>query len=178
MHDQKPPLIIYPSRVRMLFWAVMALAFVGVGVFIAPGSRGRDSHPLERFIVMYFGVPFFGIAFVHEVLTLIQRRPALIITDEGIFHNQGLFPLGLIRWKEVEDVCPCEGTYRIRVVRVALKDSEAIMARQRAITRFMRRTSGRKAAGRVDICDMGLPLSTEQIYSRMWEYMPEALKRA
>lgn len=176
MHDQKPPLIIYPSRVRTFFWAVMALAFVAAGLFVAAGSLGRRLDPLERFVVVYFGVPFFGLCFVHMALTMLRRKPSLVVTYEGMFHNQGMFPLGFVPWEEVKEVYPCVAAHRMRILRIELRDPEAIKARQGAITKLVRRTSGKKGAGRIDILDMGLPLSTEQIYSRMWEYMPESLK--
>lgn len=178
MKSQRPPLIVYPSRVRTFFWTIVALAFVGVGVVAAIFPPGAGASSWERFIATYIGVPFFGLCFAHEVRKLVWRKPVLIVTDEGMFINVGAFPLGFIRWEEVEDIYPCQGAYGIQLVRIVLKDRETVISRLPLLTRILIRTAAKKGGRRIGIPDMGLRFSTEQLFSKMWEYMPDKLTSA
>jgi hypothetical protein len=80
-----------------------------MGVLAAVLPASPRTSPIDRFIATYVGIPFFGLAFAHRVWKVVLRKPELIVTDEGIFHNQGLFPRGFIPWEEVEDVYPRKG---------------------------------------------------------------------
>ena len=170
MTDRKPPLFIYPSRWRQFVLAVVTLLFVSVGIFVVLKS------PAKRFMLVCLVVPFSSIVFVHLVHRLIRRQPDLIVTDEGIFDNQGILSVGFIGWDEVEDVYPGKGAYDIRFVRVVLRDPAEFLARRPYFRRFGRRSLWKRK--RIDIGDTGLPLSTEELFSKMWEYMPERVRNA
>ena len=155
---------------------MVVFLFFSICVFVVVRPRHRDTSPGERVVLTFVGVPFLGLALIHQVRRLIWRQPDLIVTDEGIFDNQGVLPVGFIAWDEIEDVYPTKALYDIPVVRVVLRDPAGFLARRPYFRRFGRRLLWKRK--RIDISVAGLPISHEELFSQMSDYMPERVRNA
>ena len=77
---------------------------------------------------------------------LFAGKPVLVFNDLGIIDHTRIFPVGLIRWDEIEEIFPCSflsssgATRRLKEEKglgIRLRDREGFLSRYNLITRVM-----------------------------------------
>jgi hypothetical protein len=90
------------SRVKIIFFTVCSLAFVAVGILMWTSS-GTEARYMEIFmrIICLLDFGFFGLCGMYGLLKLFDKKPGLIINDDGIFDNSSAFSGYLIKWRDI-----------------------------------------------------------------------------
>src|SRR5918993_1464443 len=98
--------VIYPKKVKLLAIAVGSLVIVLLGFYLARNRAALGLPPWAIVITSYAGIPFFGLCLAYAIYRLCIPKPAVIISDEGIFDNASAVGAGMLRWEEVAEVFP------------------------------------------------------------------------
>src|ERR1041385_4480948 len=94
---------IYPKKVKLLTIALGSLLFVILSFYVARNhAMGLDLWTI--IIISYVGIPFFGLCLVYAIYRLLVPKPAVVISDEGIFDNASAVGAGMLRWEEIAHV--------------------------------------------------------------------------
>jgi hypothetical protein len=166
-------LVVYPRRGKLALLALGALAFVISGLVIGAAASWRP-YPVTV-VATYVGVPFFGFCLLHLLSRLVVRRPAVVVSEEGIWDNATALGVGMIRWEEVRDVRATSfGTHRM--VAIVPKDDAAILARQPPPKRLAMRMNKRLATYLICIPEQTLPMTREELLAEIKRY--RAMRRS
>lgn len=96
-------LMIYPKRGRMFMLAFVSFVFVLLGILFLWISFDEGS-PFWLGLIGIIVIAFFGLGAVYYVIELLNWRPALIVSDEGIVDRSSFVGAGLIKWEEIESM--------------------------------------------------------------------------
>ena len=90
------------SRGKIVALTLGSIAFVAVSIWIwiSPEGEGQLIIPLRR-IVSVTGVGFFGICAVYGFMKIFDKKPGLVIDEEGIVDNSSGVAAGRILWSEI-----------------------------------------------------------------------------
>lgn len=115
-------IIVRASRSKMVVRLILALLFVGLGIWLAFFSTGNGDNIFMRYPVLRIAVGLVGVAFFGVMVLLIIRKLFLNygvkITDEGIYDNSTAVNTGLIKWKDIRaiDEVKVSGQQFIRIL--------------------------------------------------------------
>ena len=161
-------IVIYPSRLKMSLIALGALAFVIAGIFI--GTREEVTlTPLKLFLATYVGIPFFGLCFLFAAYKLLVRKPAIIISNEGLVDNASAVGAGFLRWEEIEEIFVHEYVGQ-RMLGIVVKDPVAVIARQSGFKKAMAKLNGGVVGTSFNIPQVSLPMPVEELLSTIETY--------
>ena len=96
--------VIYPKKVKLLAIAVGAVLFVILGFYFALNRVAMGLSVRTIIITVYVGIPFFSVCLVYAIYRLLIPKPAVIISDEGIFDNASAIGAGMLKWEEIAEV--------------------------------------------------------------------------
>jgi hypothetical protein len=175
-------IVIYTKKRYLLAMAAGSLLLVSAcvyGIVYGYNISGRDS--LGRFFkaitpeVFYIGAPVFGLGLVYLGYRLLKPTPAVIINQEGLVDNASVFGAGLIRWEEIEGmfVYKVMDNAFLGIVPVNLDD---VLARQPTMKRFLFKMNKGMAHAPFAISGGGLPMSVEELLSRIESYREALLQ--
>lgn len=121
------------SKTKLTLMLIGSLIFVALGIFYMNDPKAF-LNPVFRskeliFIVGIACVLFFGLASLYLFKKLLDNRPGLIISTDGIFDNSSATPVGLIEWKDIVDteVIKIHGQ---RIILIKVKKPEKYIKRQ------------------------------------------------
>ena len=90
-----PLLVIKNSIGKYLFYGVISLLFVAIGIFIL--SIEND---LKSIVISWSCVIFFGFAFLIFLWQIFDTRPRVVIDQIGVYDRT--LGVGIIEWEDIE----------------------------------------------------------------------------
>jgi len=155
-------LVVYPSRVKMFFVLLGAIAFVVLGFWIASPEVASRVAPWKVLVASYVGVPFFGTCGLYASYRLVRHRPSIEIDATGITDNASAVAVGHLSWDEIDYVRPyeCSGQSMLGIFP---KDLGALLARQNAWRRTMMKLGLGMGGAPVNIPQTTLPMTVEEL---------------
>jgi hypothetical protein len=160
--------IIYPKKVKLLAIAISALLFVILSFYVAQ-NRVAMELPLEFIIITSFvGIPFFGLCLVYAIYRLLMPKPAVVISDEGIFDNASAVGAGMLRWEEIADVFAYDFMGQ-RMLGIIPVNEGVVLRRQSRLKRVMAKMNKGIAPAPFNIPQSVLPISVDELLSRVEE---------
>lgn len=82
-----------------------ALAFVMCGIWFVLFPEAFEKYdPLLILSTGWISIIFFGICGWYIIVRLLDPRPGMILSDEGITDNSSLVEAGFIPWREIENI--------------------------------------------------------------------------
>ncbi len=85
----------------MLAFISIIFVVTGVLIFVATLNEAGGEGLLFKTIGI-IAIVFFGLCLIYYINVLIKRKPALIVSEEGIFDDSSFIGAGLVRWEEIE----------------------------------------------------------------------------
>lgn len=97
--------IVFPKIGRMISLGFGSLVFVcvGIGLYMIAEKVG-DIELLWLKIIGIISIIIFGLCLLFYIKILINRKPALIVTDEGIIDHSSYIGAGMVKWKQIEHI--------------------------------------------------------------------------
>ncbi len=133
------PVTVPLSKGKLLLAFLGACAFVAVGLWLG----GRTDHYsgftlVKAWFGAIIGVVFFGAGAVVLAIKLFDRRPGLVLNDEGV-HRLGLFHFQpVILWKNITH-CTITKVKRTTILLIHVDNVEEVLARLSPIARWSQR---------------------------------------
>ncbi|RKS02857.1 STM3941 family protein [Flavobacterium sp. 102] len=93
------------SKRKLIFAFIASIIFVAIGIkfILKPESYVSFSHrnfELIR-IVGYASLIFFGLCLIYIIFKAFDKKPGLIVNENGITDNSNFTSFGLIEWSEI-----------------------------------------------------------------------------
>lgn len=162
-------LVVYQRRWKLVLFALYSLVFVVLGLWIG-GFFSSVEAPLGLVIAAtYVGVPLFGLCLLYWVYGLVVRKPALVLSEEGILDNASAIGAGMIRWEEIKDLYTFQYG-RESLIGIVPTDEEAILARQTLARRLIMRINKRLVGSSINIPRNTLRISDIELFNSMKSY--------
>src|SRR5215216_2393472 len=156
---------IYPKKVKLLAIAMCALLFVILGFYFAQ-NRVAMRLPLRAIIITsHVGIPFVGLCLVYAMYRLFMPKPAVVISDEGIFDNASAVGAGMLRWEEIADVFAYDFMGQ-RMLGIIPVNEEVVLRRQSRLKKVMAKMNKGIAPAPFNIPQNVLPISVDELLSR------------
>lgn len=157
--------VLYPSRAKLLLFALIAAAFV-VGCFF----MWNDPRPKYRVVAVVGGV-FFGLAMLFLFARLVRRVPALIVNQSGIFDNSSGIGGYFLRWEEIDSMY-VSSINRQKFLSIRLKDPERFLSQQGGMKARLMRANVKLVGAPVNISANILPVKLEELIRIIQERAP------
>jgi hypothetical protein len=153
-------LIIPADRDQQRFLIGVGAGFTAFGAaFLYYGTTEGGFAEVGWLALGAVSAGFFGLCTgLLLVRLLADRRPALVLSAEGLTDNSSSFPAGFIAWRDIEDV-----RANPRWVALQLRDESRMLARQPAWRRKLMRWNARRFGGDVLINTGGLLVQPEDL---------------
>lgn len=98
-------LVIYTKKGKMILYGIACLLFVVVsGILLVVGLNESGNDRLTLIAIGAIGVLFFGLCMIYWVKSMIKRKPAIIVNNDGIIDQSTYIGAGLINWNEIADI--------------------------------------------------------------------------
>ena len=160
--------VIYPKKLKLLAIAMASLLFVIFGFYLGQ-NRVAMEVPVWKFIVIaYVGIPFFSLCLVYAIYRLLVPKPAVVISDEGIFDNASAVGAGMLKWEEIAEVFAYDFMGQ-RMLGIIPVNEAVVLARQSRLKRVMAKMNKGIAPAAFNIPQSVLPISVDELLSRVEE---------
>ncbi|MBA4538127.1 hypothetical protein H1Z61_13525 [Bacillus aquiflavi] len=129
--------VVYHKLGKNILTCFGAFAFVGFSILFIIFSF--DSSGIQRILLMVvglMGLSFFGTVMVYLMSILIKRKPALIISDTGIFDCSNMASGGMIKWEDIENFMTVE-VLGEKFLGIITYDRDLIVNRTSGFKRFL-----------------------------------------
>lgn len=175
-------IVIYTKKRYLMAMAAGSLLLVSACVYgLVYGYNISDRDSVGRFFkaitpeIFYLGAPVFSLGLIYLSYRLLKPAPSVIINQEGIVDNASAFGAGLIRWEEIESMF----IYRVMdnpFLGIVPVNLETVLARQPTMKRFLFKMNKGMAHAPFAISGGGLPMSVEELLSRIESYREALLQ--
>jgi hypothetical protein len=132
--------VIVPlNKIKLRKYLGISIVFVGIGVYILTIDAEKQIGFLnDNFLLKMVGIIlilFFSISLVYYIKKWRDKKPALIINNDGILDNTSMFSVGHILWKDTKYIS-VEEVYTNRSICIFLDNADKYLNRQ---TNFLKR---------------------------------------
>ncbi|AYL96825.1 STM3941 family protein [Mucilaginibacter celer] len=103
-----PPIQIPLNKTKITKGLLGSVAFVAISAWILIKQPHIGNPMFDNVLVKYgvtsLGIVFFGFTAFFFLKKMGDKKPGLVIDDEGIFDNTGATSVGLIPWQDISGV--------------------------------------------------------------------------
>lgn len=165
--------IIPLSKTKMVLMLIGCVAFVAAGAWMltlqSASGRGLMGNPTMAHLMGGVGIVFFGGIGVFIARKLFDRRPGLVLREDGLVDNSSGVAAGLIPWTDVVgfEVMKVQST-RMLVIRVV--DPERYAQRGGAFKRSLNRMNIKLCGSPVVIASNALQVNFDELQRLCVDY--------
>lgn len=161
------PIVIYPSRSRVLLILLGSIAFVA-------GSAWMLTLPFQEIgikgtIAAWLCVPFFGTTGLFALTRLFSNKPALTIDSAGITDNASGLSAGFIPWSDVTGA-GIATFQKQKFLGISLRNPEDYLAKASSFKRLLMKTNSSWVGYVVNIPQVTLPVAVEDLLAHVNQY--------
>jgi hypothetical protein len=164
--------IVMAKKGRMVILCVFCLVFVTLGIFILTVPF---QEPLLPRVIGILIIAVFGLCFLYYVNVLINWKPAVIVTEEGITDQSSYIKAGLVRWEEIEaiDLLNFSGQVYLGIFTY---DRELIINRSSGVKKWFNRLNKGLLPSQINIPINNLACSVDELYHAIGQRWEMAMK--
>ncbi|MFD1706309.1 STM3941 family protein [Siminovitchia sediminis] len=163
----------HAKKARMVLLAVISLVFAALGIFITAVPFNEPLLPMILGIVV--GIVF-GLCFLYYICVLIKRKPAVVVTQEGIMDHSSFIGAGLVRWEEIEAIEFLSFPGQVYLGIFTL-DRKLIIDRSNGMKKLFTRLNQGLLPSQVNIPLYNLACSAEELVQAIEERRERAMKK-
>jgi hypothetical protein len=169
------------NKKKILPHLLGALVFAVLGTGMMALSLQAKNQLLVQvvfFTVGLAGLLFFGLIAVMHLMKMAKNKPALIITDEGLFDNSSGLSTGLIKWQDIKKLNFTRTGNQASLV-IMLKKTDKYIEREsnflkKASMRINNKMSGSPVHIPLSYLDIDWPALSELIADKRFPQKPAA----
>ncbi|NMO96553.1 STM3941 family protein [Paenibacillus lemnae] len=165
MNDKTPmhtseELVIYNKSGKLILFALL---FVLAGVAMMYSGMSEEESSMIITIIGAVTILFFGLCLIYLIARAVNRKPALIINEEGITDHSSYVEGGLIRWHEIEDVTLYEMMNQ-RMIGIKLLNPDAFLSQQKGFKKLLMRANKGMVSAEVNISGSAISENLDKVY--------------
>jgi hypothetical protein len=124
------------SKGKLIKGFAGSVIFVAASIWMlttdSSSGRGLLSSPMIKYSIAVTGIVFFGFLGVMYLFKLRDRKPGLVIDENGIIDNSGGLAAGFIPWTDIENFS-IEKVMKQQFLVIAVKNPEFYIENQKSI---------------------------------------------
>ncbi|GGA81429.1 STM3941 family protein [Ornithinibacillus halotolerans] len=98
-------IVIYAKKGKLVLYGILCILFVLVsGLLLVVGLGDSSNDRWKLIIIGGIGFIFFGLCMIYWIKSMLKRKPAIILNNEGIIDQSTYIGAGLVKWSEIADV--------------------------------------------------------------------------
>ncbi len=168
------------SKKKIFLMLLGALAFVTIGLWfvISPPTISNSywGNPTKIAITGYASILFFGLCAFVLIKKLPDKKPGLIIDQEGLTDNSSAVSAGQILWSDIEDISVTE-IHRQKLIMLQVSNPEDYIDKQtNGFKRKMMQMNYKMYGTPLSITSNGLKVSFDELLLTLTDKLKAAQK--
>ncbi|MBD3329561.1 hypothetical protein GF357_03640 [Candidatus Dojkabacteria bacterium] len=96
------PIVIKLSKKKIILWLTLSIGFVALGFWLLSLDKGVLSLPKGTVtLIAILDIVLFSFGVVFNFKKLLDNKPGMIITEEGITDNSSAISMGFVPWEDI-----------------------------------------------------------------------------
>lgn len=155
--------IVWPKVRRIVMLGFISFIFVVIGaLLIVSSSSWSQGDGLLFKTIGIITLIIFGLCFIYYINVLINRKPALIVSEKGIFDDSSFIGAGLVRWEEIESLDFVNFSGQL-FLGIKTYDPNLIVNRSKGVRRILNKLNKGLVEAQVNIPVKILSCSTDEL---------------
>ncbi len=161
--------IIPLSKRKITFLFLGAMGFVALFLGLAQIAETQTKfNSLLMMSVSFVGIIFFGLCAFYALTKLFDKKPGLIISDEGITDNSSAVSAGLIKWENIIDVSITE-IHRSKILTIDVNNADEILSKQQGFKKILMNLNKNYFSSPVQISSNALKCNFQDLFNTIKE---------
>lgn len=147
-----------------LFIAAVGFVFFSIWFIVAPSDFVNFLTRSEKvvFTIGIIGVVFFGAIMITLFIKLFDKKPGLIIDNEGITDNSNYSSVGLIRWPEIIGI-ETKKVYSTRFIILQVNNPDDYIRKNRGLKKMLLKQNLAKYGTPITLTSGGLDSTFDEL---------------
>ncbi len=164
------------SRSKQVFLAIACLGFVGLCLWLltldaeAIAQQRRFNSPALVQGVAILGIVLFGALGVFNIRKILDQRPGVVLSPEGLEDNSTGVAVGFIPWSDITGVDTYR-TFNQRTLVVKVADPQKYLGGGNALARYLRKSNLKLCGSPVTITTAVLKIGYDDLMALIEEYL-------
>ncbi|MFD0710818.1 STM3941 family protein [Paenibacillus sp. GCM10027626] len=165
------PLIIYPNVKKMVGLTIAALIFVVLGIIFVAVALTEQESAGALMAIGIISILFFGACLLYFMYRLINKKPSLVIDEEGLTDNSSYIGGGRLLWTDIKEI----KLYMFmgqQFIGIELNDNQSYLDRQSGLKKMLMGLNRSMVKAPVNIAQNSFAIPLDQLCSymvSMWE---------
>lgn len=163
------------SKKKIFLVLIGSIIFIILGIqfIINPEQFNRSGHRSIEFIrtTGFSSVSFFGICLIYGLFKIFDKKPGLIINDNGIIDNSHYGSVGLIDWSQVKGIRTVQ-VKSTKILLIDVSDPEEFIKKSPWIVALLMKASVKMCGTPLSIASTSLNCNfydLEKLVAKKWK---------
>jgi len=157
-------IIIPLSRKKITLLFLGAVSFVVLCFWLIQIAETQTRFdPQYVKIIALVGIIFFGLCGIYAFAKLFDKKPGLVINDEGIIDNSSAVCAGLIKWRNITNVSITE-IYDQKILTIEVDNADEILSKQHGFKKILMNLNKNYFSSPVQISSNALKCNFQELH--------------
>jgi len=164
-------IIIPLSRKKITLLLLGAIGFVVLCFWLIQIAETQSRfNPQFIEIISVIGIVSFGLCGIYAFTKFFDKRPGLVINDEGITDNSSAVCAGLIKWGNITNVSITE-IYGQKILTIEVNNVDEILSKQQGFKKVLMNLNKNYFSSPVQISSNALKCNFQELYDIIKEQL-------
>jgi len=151
------------SKIKIILLTIGSLGFVLAGIWL--WSLGESQIRIDTIMAKIIGtssIIFFGMIAVYGLLKIFDRKPGLLISQEGIFNNSDAISGFIIRWSDITELSITKSK-NTRFLLIFVSNPDEYIEKMNPFKKYWMRASNKMYGTPLSISSSSLQCNLEEL---------------
>ncbi|UVI30804.1 STM3941 family protein [Paenibacillus spongiae] len=161
-------LVVYPSPRKLLGLCAASIIFVLIGGGMIAISLSEEDSSVPILVIGLISILFFGLCLIYVLYRLLNKKPSIVLDDQGIMDDSSYIGGGLLRWDQIEEIMLYDFMGQ-RFIGLKLVDTQAFLTQQSGLKKVLIKLNRGMVKAPVNISQQGVTMPLGELYVQMME---------
>ena len=158
-------IIIPLSRKKITLLFSGAIGLVALFFWLIQIAENQTRYdPMFVKVVSVIGIVFFGLCGIYAFTKFFDKKPGLVINDEGIIDNSSAVCAGLIKWENITNVSITE-IYGQKILTIDVNNADEILSKQQGFKKLLMNLNKNYFNSPIQISSNALKCNFQDLYN-------------
>lgn len=168
MDTREEELVIYPSPRKLFGLCAASIIFVLIGGGMFAVGLNEEELPVPVIAVGLVCVLFFGSCLIYLLYRLLNKKPSVVLDDQGMMDDSSYIGGGRLRWDQIEEIMMYDFMGQ-RFIGLKLADTQAFLTQQSGLKKMLMKLNRGMVKAPVNISQQGVAMPLGELYVQMVE---------